>query len=68
MKKGLFLLLIVGLSTTSCVKTRTCECVDKDASGNVTESFNYTIKSKKSTADAACKNFSAGVWDECKLK
>ncbi len=68
-KLVLSVVAIAALTLTSCVKTRTCACVDKDASGNVTESFDYTIKSKKSTAETTCKNFvGAGGWDECKLK
>jgi hypothetical protein len=66
---ALSLIAIAALSLTSCLKTRTCTCIDKDASGNTELSQDYPIKSKKSTAETTCKNFqTSGAWDECKLK
>jgi hypothetical protein len=67
---ALSLVAIAALSLTSCVKTRTCTCVDYEK-GVQTSSIDIPVKSTKSASKAACEasNYNDGVDErKCALK
>jgi hypothetical protein len=67
---ALSLVAIVALSLTSCVKTRTCKCVDYEK-GVETGSIDIPVKSTKSASKVACdaSNYNDGVTErKCTLK